>query len=916
MKSFDRYQINKTIAIGGMGEISLAFDPVCNRTIAIKRIKKSLKDNTLIIKRFLNEAKIASSLTHPSILPIYSISTENNLIFYTMPYIEGETLKEILKKTKEQEKNNQDLHQIGGSIPELIRIFLSICEAIAYSHHKEIIHRDLKPDNVIIGKYGEVYILDWGIAKYINQHDFDDKNFIPITNNLTRPGKLAGTLSHIAPELSIGEKASYQSDIYALGIILYQMLTLSLPFNRKDLISFKKTALKERLIDPLDKAPYREIPHELADITKKCLHIDRNKRYQSAEELINDIKDYIEGKPQWSMISTLDINKKKDWSFNENILVAKHTAIIRNIDIAHWVNAMVSSNNFSGNIKIEASIQLNKNSKGFGFLLSIPDIKKNIIENGYCIWIGAHKEGFLKFYHKNIPIIEKPEVFFETNKIYKIKIEKTNNKITLFINNKYIFSYEALIPLPTEYIGVIYQDTDFDISGINIFSGSSNLQINCLTLPDTFLSKKDFKTALLEYRRIGKSFPGREEGREALFRAGITLLEQAKNTKNQPLLYKALNEFEFLSKTPGAPLEYLGKALTYQQLNEFEEEAKCLELAIRKFKNHPLYFKIKEHLLYRVHESSLNSRESAYRLILIALRHIDNFLKSQENSNLLSSLEKHSQPLFFLKKENKEDLDIDYISIKLAFMIANKRILIEILKSPNISQNNLENCLFALVELGCISEVSHFINSYPNKEYGITLIELLTKCSPNKTKEIINSLFHIFPKTLNSKEGRVLYYILEKQLLIQNFQIVAEVFKKLSIYKTDDNTKLMLDIIKAMFLILQNEHDKAKKIFKNYKKDILSNDLHPLYYLYGCYLHSIKDPQAEQHFKDVLETSFPISHTFLSHYLINKNFKKNWINRAFRWEKKELYKQLSIYYHCTQNKKKRTLFLNLAKEMI
>jgi serine/threonine protein kinase len=298
-RAIDRYKILRSLGIGGMGEVFLVYDPFCEREVALKKVKEELKANPTIKERFLREAKIASQLSHPSIIPIYTISPNQEEPFYTMPYVEGETLKQILKVTREQEKAGEILHPIGSSIPALSLIFLHVCQAIAYTHSKGILHRDVKPENIIIGKYGEVLILDWGIAEYFNK------------NKPLQIGKkkIPGTLTYMPPERALGVDDSPSTDIYALGVILYQILTLRLPFPRTNLADFRKAMKHERLIDPSEMAPYRDIPLQLADIVKKCLSPLQSERFQTVEDLIFELNNYIEGKPEWIMAAALDVDR-------------------------------------------------------------------------------------------------------------------------------------------------------------------------------------------------------------------------------------------------------------------------------------------------------------------------------------------------------------------------------------------------------------------------------------------------------------------------------------------------------------------------------------------------------------------------------------------------------------------------------
>ena len=204
------YQVLSSIGKGGMGEVFLAYDTLCGRRIALKRIRPDLLDFKQINYRFLKEAHITCQLTHPSIIPIYAIHKEGKEVYYTMPFVQGETLKEILKKTKAQVRKGEKLDYIGSSIPALMRIFVSISQAVAYAHSKDVLHRDLKPENIIVGPYGEVLILDWGLAKLVRQPEenaLEEPKGHSSLSGLTLVGKIVGTVSYMAPERAQGPHA-------------------------------------------------------------------------------------------------------------------------------------------------------------------------------------------------------------------------------------------------------------------------------------------------------------------------------------------------------------------------------------------------------------------------------------------------------------------------------------------------------------------------------------------------------------------------------------------------------------------------------------------------------------------------------------------------------------------------------------
>ena len=198
-------------------------------------------------------------------------------------------------------------------------------------------------------------------------------------------------------------------------------------------------------------------------------------------------------------------------------------------------------------------------------------------------------------------------------------------------------------------------------------------------MADAFLSHKLFDLALEEYRRIGQGFPGQMEEERSPFSSRTYSFRKKKSRQRaqerEKLFHLALKEFEKLYRTPGAPLEYLGKSFVYKALDDAEEEAKCLELAFENFRNTRSLSVLKEYIIYRMHESSLNNREAAYRIILLAIRHIPDLLHNPDTHSLLDRLQTNWEPLFFIEKG---DQSLTELAIQLAFWLAKIPILIEI----------------------------------------------------------------------------------------------------------------------------------------------------------------------------------------------------------------------------------------------
>lgn len=872
------YSIVQSLGRGGMGEVFLAKDPMCGRHVAIKRIRPELKDNQTIQSRFLREAKVASVLSHPSIVPILSIESAPPEIYYTMPFVEGETLRQILRTTREQEKTGDPLHPIGRSIPSLARLFLQVCEAVAYTHAKGILHRDLKPENIIVGKYGEVMILDWGIADFIDAiEDPLPAKKVSGNEDLTRPGKITGTLAYMAPERLTGKSSSVQTDIYALGVILYQILTLQLPFQRKTIAAFKKQVGSEELIDPVEMAPYRDIPHQLAEVCRRCLARLQTDRYKSVGELISGLKNYIEGRPEWIFTAELDRNQKEDWQFQENILLAKHIAITRNLDVTEWAALMISKGSFAHNLRMEGEVRLGAESQGIGLLLSVPEAgERQSLEEGYCLWIGSEKHPVCQLFRNNVLVMEAKTLYLQPETWHKIAIEKSDDHLKFYLDGRLKLNFASHLPLAGTHVGLLHKDGEFDLKNWKIYDGSHNVMVGCLAVPNAFLSHKHYDAALQEYRRIGQCFPGRMEGREALFRAGLTLLEKAKAEKSKTaqdkLYHSALKEFEKLYRTPGAPLEYLGKSYVYQALSDAEEEAKCLELCLRKFPKHPLLQIVKEHIVYRMHESSLNNRDAAYRIILLAIRHIPDLLENGDSRFLIESLEKNWEPLYFI--EQGEDR-LALLAIQIAFWLAKPPILVEIAQTLPAESPLLNNALFALLELEAHEELKKFPAPL---DFG--------------------ALANPFPAEPGKTESRALYYLMRQALKSGSFTLFDSAAKKLKKCRLPKHERTAFDALEIWSHLVRRRKNEASDLFLKYPKTSLQQETSPLHFPFGAWLFLAEGKEAAmRHFSLALETPYPPTTALPSLFLTGKiNDKKGWIEKAFWWEKKELHRQVDLFY--------------------
>ena len=302
----DRYERVRHLAKGGMGEIHLAHDRQLQRHVALKLMTPEVAASASLARRFTQEALVLGRLDHPHIVPIHDLGVDAaGQNYYAMKYVRGTTLKDVLNGLRQGQSNVVDRYPLH----QLLRIYQKICDAVAYAHAKGIIHRDLKPANIMLGEYGEVFVMDWGLAKIINQ----DEEPIPQSAESegsetgTRYGTVMGTPGFMAPEQAEGrlEAINQRTDIYSLGAILYHILALRPPFTGGGPEVLEK--VKAGQIAPLSKlagephaavlvhCPERRVPEALAAVAMEALQRDAANRYPAVEALQRDVAAWQSG---------------------------------------------------------------------------------------------------------------------------------------------------------------------------------------------------------------------------------------------------------------------------------------------------------------------------------------------------------------------------------------------------------------------------------------------------------------------------------------------------------------------------------------------------------------------------------------------------------------------------------------------
>jgi eukaryotic-like serine/threonine-protein kinase len=276
-----RYVIGEELGRGGAGRVVAAIDRMSGRTVALKLLQDG-RDDALGIQRFITEARVTAQLEHPSVIPIYDMGElEGGVPYYAMRVVTHFSLREILRTPKARAQ--WPLHKLCG-------VLLQVFRGVAYAHSRGVLHRDLKPSNILIGEYGEVYISDWGICKLLESSELVK----PADNNPpTINGTVLGTPGYMAPEQIRGEDLEARTDLFALGAILYQILTGQRPFHGKAASALLEATLYESPKNPRLLSP--SCPLELDDLCMRLLSKKTSERPRSAESVAQELESYLEG---------------------------------------------------------------------------------------------------------------------------------------------------------------------------------------------------------------------------------------------------------------------------------------------------------------------------------------------------------------------------------------------------------------------------------------------------------------------------------------------------------------------------------------------------------------------------------------------------------------------------------------------
>ncbi|MEM9827255.1 MAG: protein kinase [Planctomycetota bacterium] len=327
-----RYRIIRPHARGGLGEVFVASDTELNREVAIKEIQRRFADQTESRGRFILEAEVTGGLEHPGIVPVYGLGQyDDGRPYYAMRFIKGDSLQDAIKTFHRGDLTDT---QRNLELRKLLGRFTDVCEAIGYAHSRGVLHRDLKPGNIMLGKYGETLVVDWGLAKVAGTDDStrvrDEKTLNPSSGSSVHPtvfGNAMGTPAYMPPEQAAGRLDAFgpASDVYSLGATLYHLLTGVPPFSRQDVDALLKKVQRGDFRRPRQENP--SLSASLEAICLKAMSLEPEDRYASPQALASDIERFLADEPVTAIVEPVSVRIRR-WTRKHQTLVSTVAATV------------------------------------------------------------------------------------------------------------------------------------------------------------------------------------------------------------------------------------------------------------------------------------------------------------------------------------------------------------------------------------------------------------------------------------------------------------------------------------------------------------------------------------------------------------------------------------------------------------
>jgi serine/threonine-protein kinase len=718
-----RYRVIHKLGEGGMGEVFLAYDETLARKVALKRIRPDRADRAEFRRRFEVEARVTGLLQHPSIVPVYELGSDGADPFYTMRLVEGEGLDRLLQRLGDEHAGARE----EWPALRLLRYFLQAAYAIAYAHSRGVIHRDLKPSNIMLGPFEQVLVLDWGMAKILSHGEDEpdseaDLAALRVAGSHTASKGLLGTLAFMSPEQLRGEPATFKSDIFSLGIILYELLALRAPWGGRT-VNERLAAMRQAPEPPSRLQPARGISAEWNRVALKALAVDPAERYASVSAFSAELAHALEGRAHWSV--ERESLERSRWRHAGLVLVEERGALRLRSRGAEGRFRYFCAARFPDDVRVEFEFQVPKGRHELSVCLNAVEPRGRDLDSGYHFAVLSGRRRTLSLLRSGRVVAGAHSPDLEPRRWYRCAATREDGRFSLALDGEELYVYHDPIPLSGGSLGLAGTSPGLGIRGLRVLSRGTSAMVSCLAVPDAFFHRKLFEAARAEYERIALSQPGRDEGRVAGFRAGLSMLEMARTESDGELRDLLLDEAgELFSRLQGANescLLALGKALVAGEKGKPAAKHEALRQALEEYPGDPHLPIVREWLLGRLHALDLDAhRRTLVELLPLAVAHCMGDVWSRRAiGDILRAVRRDWEIPSFMSgrgafKENDAGSHAEAL-LYLAFL-ADKPALIEsafaaLAAGDGLRPRHLADAVSCLIELGQASRAEGLLES-------------------------------------------------------------------------------------------------------------------------------------------------------------------------------------------------------------
>ncbi len=514
--SIGGHAINGILGSGGMGKVYLAREPVLGREVALKVVKRDPTDLSAT-QDLLAEALVTGRLSHAGIVPIHQVGRDpQHGLWYTMKVVDGISLADVLAGLREELPDIVERY----TLPALLDIFRRTCDAVAFAHHNGVVNRDLKPSNVMIGAFGEVLVMDWGLARGIDAGE--DRKRVMEAGAALMGGEAAafpqqslvpmikGTPGYMSPEQAQAKPAGPASDVYALGAILYQILTLRLPVDGKTTPEIIQKTVAGAVIPPEKRSGARGLPKAMCQAAMKALSLDPASRHADARELAKEVEAYLDGRTAWQP-------REEGW---HSVSGAWDTQQGRLRCGAGVKSKIFHKARLGGDLRLQATLSAGKDASPTDASLSfaVPGLTST---GGYMVRFVTGDPGRVEFHRNGAIVTRRLGLPLDPSLDHDVLLVREGPRVRLFLDGAPVLDHREFFPMRGDRLAVSSDATGVSLAAVRLESHGAPLHLDFMALPDKVHALGNLKEARLLYRELAETHGDRTEGIVARYKAAI-----------------------------------------------------------------------------------------------------------------------------------------------------------------------------------------------------------------------------------------------------------------------------------------------------------------------------------------------------------------------------------------------------------